>query len=167
MELFSIKLNCEGVKTLFLFTNFVIFVSIIFSNTLEKTERREIGQKSPSDLRDETLATGTTYAILNESGKVSSFMHLLNNFVSTRDKIQLEIFTNLEGISLMPCAELVLMLLIQALTYIMFSHFMKNKRIQAAFIVNFERRIISWCDVFGQRGTNSGKIITELVQKGF
>ena len=74
---------------LFLFTNFVIFDSIIFSNTLEKTaERRKIGQKSPSDLGDETLANGTTYAILNESGKVSSFMHLLNNFASTGDKIQ-------------------------------------------------------------------------------
>ena len=43
-------------------------------------------------------------------------MHLLNNFASTGDKIQLDIFTNLEGISSMPCAELVLMLLIQALT---------------------------------------------------
>ena len=100
---------------LFLFTNLVIFDSIIFSNTLEKTERRKIGQKSPSDLGDETLATGTTYAILNESGKVSSFMHLLNNFASTGDEIQLDIFTNLEGISSMPCSELVLMLLIQAL----------------------------------------------------
>ena len=73
---------------LFLFTNFVVFVSMIFSNTLEKTQRREIGRKSPSDLGDETLATGTTYAILNESGKVFSFMHLLNNFASTGDKIQ-------------------------------------------------------------------------------
>ena len=45
---------------LFLFTNFVLFVSIIFSNTLEKTERREIGRKSPSDLGEETLATGTS-----------------------------------------------------------------------------------------------------------
>ena len=53
-------------------------------------------------------------------------------------------------------------------TYIMFSDFMKNKRIQAAFAVDFERRIIfSWCDVFGQTGTNGGNIITEFVQKGF
>ena len=44
----------------------------------------------------------------------------------------------------------------------MFSNFIKNKRIQAAFTVDFERRIISWCDVFGQRDTNSGKIITEF-----
>ena len=101
---------------LFLFTNSVIFVSIIFSNTLEKTERREIGRKSLSDLGVETLAAGTTYAISNESGKVSSFMHLYNNFASTGDKIQLDIFTNLEGISSMPCAELILMLSIQALT---------------------------------------------------
>ena len=116
MELFSLKPNGEGVKKLFLLTNFVIFVSIIFSNTFEKTQRSEIGRKSPSDLGDETLAMGTTFAILNESGKVSSLMHLLNNFASTGDKIQLDIFTNLEGISSIPCAELILMLLIQSLT---------------------------------------------------
>ena len=52
-------------------------------------------------------------------------------------------------------------------TSIMFSNFMKNKRIQAAFTVDFERRIISWCNVFGQRSTNSVKIITEFVLKGF
>ena len=52
----------------FLFTNFVTFVSMSFSNTFEKTQRNEIGRKSPSDLGDKTLANGTTYAILNESG---------------------------------------------------------------------------------------------------
>ena len=64
-------------------------------------------------------------------------MHLLNNFTSTGDKIQLDIFTNLEGISSMPCAELVFKV-INTSTYIMFSNFMKNKRIQAAFTVDFE-----------------------------
>ena len=92
MELISLKPNCEGVKMLFLFTNFVIFVSMIFSSTFEKTQRSEIGRKSPSDLGVETLAIGTTYAILNDSRKVSSFMHLLNNFASIGDKIQLDIF---------------------------------------------------------------------------
>ena len=43
-------------------------------------------------------------------------MQLLRNFASTGDRIQLDIFTNLEGISSIPCAELILMLLIQALT---------------------------------------------------
>ena len=73
---------------LYLFTNFVIFVSMIFSNTFAKTQRSETGRKLPSDFGDETLAIGTTYAILNESGKVSSFMPLLNNFATTGDKIQ-------------------------------------------------------------------------------
>ena len=82
MELFSLKPNCEGVKMLFLFTNFVIFVSIVFSYIFEKTQRSEINRKSPSDMGDETLAMGTTFAILNESGKVSSLMQLLNNFAS-------------------------------------------------------------------------------------
>ena len=53
---------------------------------------------------------------VNESGKVSSFMHLLNNFAFKGNKIQLGIFTNLERISSIPSAELILMLLIQALT---------------------------------------------------
>ena len=48
---------------------------MIFSNTFEKTQRSEIGRKSPNDLGDETLAIGTTYAVLNESEKVSSLMH--------------------------------------------------------------------------------------------
>ena len=55
---------------------------MIFSNTFEKTQRSEIGRKSPSDLVVETLAIETTYAILNDSGKVTSLMHLLNNFAS-------------------------------------------------------------------------------------
>ena len=59
---------------------------MIFSNTFEKTQRSEIGRKLPSDLEYETLAMGTTYAILNEYGKVSSLMHLLNDFASTRIK---------------------------------------------------------------------------------
>ena len=74
VELFSLKPNCKGVKMLILFINFIIFVLMIFSNTFEKTHRSETGRKSPSDLGDETLAMGTTYAILNESGKVSSFL---------------------------------------------------------------------------------------------
>ena len=69
-----------------------------------------------SDLGDESLAIGTTYVVLNKSGKVSSFIHLLNNFANTGYKIQLVIFTNLEGISSITCAELILMLLIQSLT---------------------------------------------------
>ena len=85
---------------------------MIFSNTFEKTQRSEIGRKSPNDLGDETLAIGTTYAVLNESEKVSSLMHLLNDFAIAGDKIQLDIFTNLEGISSISCAELILMLLI-------------------------------------------------------
>ena len=93
-----------------------MFVSITFSNTFEKTQTSEIGRKSPSDLGDKTLAMGTTYAILNESEKVFSLMHLLNNFASTGNKIQIDIFTNLEGISSISCAELILMLLMQSLT---------------------------------------------------
>ena len=101
---------------LFLFTNFVIFVSMIFSNTFEKAQKSEIGRKSSSDLGDETLAIGTTYAFLNKLGKVSSLMHLLNNFGGRGDKMQLDIFVNIEGISSIPYAELILMLLIQSLT---------------------------------------------------
>ena len=37
---------------------------------------------------------------------------------------------------------------------------MKKKKMQAALIVNIERRIITRCNVFRQRGTNSGKLIT-------
>ena len=39
---------------------------MIFSNTFEKTERSEIGQKLPGDLGDETWVAGTTYATLRK-----------------------------------------------------------------------------------------------------
>ena len=91
-------------------------ISLIFSKIFEKTESREIGRKSSSDWEDETFGIGTTYAILNDSGNISSYMQLLNNFASIGVKIQLDIFTNLAGISSISCAELILMLLIPALT---------------------------------------------------
>ena len=159
MELFSLKPNCEGVKMLFLFTNFVMFFSIIFSNTFEITQRSEIGRKSPSDFGVETLAIGTTYTILNDSGKVSSLMHLLNNFASYTGWNTVRHFYEFRRNFINTMCR-VNFDVINAITYIMFSNFMKNKRKQAAFTVNFEQRIISWRNVFRQRGTSSGKIIT-------
>ena len=106
---------------LFLFTNCVILVSNNFSNTFENTGSNEIGRKSPNAQGDEILGIGITYAILKHFGKVSIFMHLLYNFVSTGVKTQLDIFTNLEGISSIPCAEFILILLIHALTSCLFT----------------------------------------------
>ena len=36
VELLSLKPNCEGVKTLFLFTNFDMFISMFFQTPLRK-----------------------------------------------------------------------------------------------------------------------------------
>ena len=45
---------------LFLLINILILFSKIFSNDLEKTDRREIGLNSLSDLGDVTLGIGIT-----------------------------------------------------------------------------------------------------------
>jgi len=85
---------------LFLFINFIILVSINFENI----DGKEIGKER------------ITYAFLKVSGKVSSCIHSLNNFISMSVKTLLTSFTNLEGISSGSCAEYVLILLMQVLT---------------------------------------------------
>ena len=50
VELLVLKSNCEGVKMLFLYRNLSILDSRIFSNNLDKTERRDMSLRSFSDL---------------------------------------------------------------------------------------------------------------------
>ena len=52
LELFSVKLNCEGVRMQFLVINLVILLSRIFSINLENTDSREIGRNSSSEVGD-------------------------------------------------------------------------------------------------------------------
>ena len=64
VKLFVLKPYCEAVKISFLFRKFLILISIIFSKSLEKIGKSEMGRKSPNVCGDETLEIGTTYASL-------------------------------------------------------------------------------------------------------
>ena len=64
VELFVVKPYCETVKISFLFRKFLILISIIFSKSLQKVGKSEMGRKSPNVCGDETLRIGVTYAVL-------------------------------------------------------------------------------------------------------
>jgi len=54
------------------------FFNIIFSNTFDKEQRREIGRKSDRLRGCDTLGTGHTLAALKQVGKRHSLKLLLN-----------------------------------------------------------------------------------------
>jgi len=73
--------------------------------------------------------------------KVSSCIYLLNSFVSMSVKILLASFTNLMRILSDPCAELLCFNIAYASTDIFFTNFMKYRRSDAAFTVNYKEEL--------------------------
>lgn len=71
----------------------------IFSNTFDNVGRTEIGRQSEEDLGLRTLGTGVIQAILRESGKTPSLIHVLKKLASQLDTTVLAIFRNLDGVS--------------------------------------------------------------------
>ena len=64
VELFVLKPHCKAAKISFLFRKFLILLSIIFSKTLEKISKIEMGRKLPKCFGDQTFEIDIPYAIL-------------------------------------------------------------------------------------------------------